>query len=156
MLHGKPFERGDFGARHIHELYKVKIPVTREDIEALDGYWTFTVLRDPAKRLLSAYSKRVLYHRDMQENSRAYLRAALRGLSTSPSVDVFLRKLARYRDFSHSIRSHTDPVSTFVGPELSLLDAVYRTDQLPHLAVGADRAECRDPASSDGRPENRI
>lgn len=50
-------------------------------------------------------------------------------------MDVFLRKLDRYRDFSHSIRSHTDPVSTFVGPDLSMLDAVYRTDELPRLAA---------------------
>lgn len=135
VQHGKPFERGDFGARHIHELYKVKVPVTREDVEALRGYWTFTVLRDPAKRVLSAYSNRVLHHRDMHKMPRARLRAALRGLSLSPSVDVFLRKLDRYRDLSHSIRSHTDPVSTFVGPDLSLLDAAYRTDELPRLAA---------------------
>lgn len=76
VLHGKPFERGDFGARHIHELYKVKIPVMREDIEALQGYWTFTVLRDPVKRVLSAYSNRVLHHRDMHKMPRARLRAA--------------------------------------------------------------------------------
>ncbi len=135
VQHGKPFENGDFGAGNIHKLYKVKVPVTREDIEALDGYWKFTVLRDPVKRMLSAYSNRVLHHRDMHKMPRARLRAALRGLSLTPSVDMFLRKIERYRDFSYSIRSHTGPVSTFVGPDLSLLDAVYRTDELPRLAA---------------------
>jgi len=135
VLYGKPYDPADYGGRNIHKLYKVKIPVTREDIEALHGYWKFTIVRDPAKRILSAYSNRVLHHRDMQKMPRARLRAAMRGLSLTPSIDVFLRKLEKYRAFSHSIRSHTDPVSTYVGPDLALLDAVYRTDELPRLAA---------------------
>lgn len=135
VLHGKPYDPGDYGGRNIHKLYKVKIPVTREDIEALHGYWKFTIVRDPAKRILSAYSNRVLHHRDMHKMPRARLRAAMRGLSLTPSIDVFLRKLDKYRAFSHSIRSHTDPISTYVGPDLSLLDAVYRTDELQRLAA---------------------
>jgi hypothetical protein len=135
LIHGKPFEAGDFGARHIHQLYKVKVPVSREYIEGLSDYWTFTVLRDPAKRILSAYTNRVVHHRDLHSVPRARLRAAIRGLPLNPSIDVFLRRIQGYRDFSTSIRSHTDHVSTFVGPDLSLLDAVYRTEDLPRLAA---------------------
>ncbi|HKL45165.1 MAG TPA: hypothetical protein VJ906_02870, partial [Roseovarius sp.] len=33
VLYGKPYDPADYGGRNIHKLYKVKIPVTREDIE---------------------------------------------------------------------------------------------------------------------------
>ena len=29
--HGRPFQPGDLGVRHIHQAYKVKIPVTEAD-----------------------------------------------------------------------------------------------------------------------------
>lgn len=132
--HGKSFQPGDFGASFIHQLYKVKIPVTKEDYEPLSGYWKFTVLRDPAKRILSAYTNRVLHHRDMHKMPRARLRALASGLPLNPSLDIFLANLERYRDFSHSIRSHTDPISMYVGPDMTRLDAIYRIDELPRLA----------------------
>lgn len=131
--HGRPFQPGDQGAQYIHQIYRVELPVTAADYDRFDDYWTFTVVRDPAKRILSAYSNRVLHHKDMHDMRRARLRALVRGLSLTPDIETFLKKIDRYRAFSPSICEHTDRIDRFVGPDLSRLDRVYRIAELPRL-----------------------
>lgn len=100
----------------------------------MDDYWKFAIVRDPAKRILSAYSNRVLHHRDMHRIPHARKRALKRGLTLTPTVDSFLSRIERYREFSKSIRKHTDPVYNYLNTDLSRFDAVYQVNELPQLA----------------------
>jgi hypothetical protein len=149
LEHGRPFKSGDHGAIHIHQIYKrgfylstspiakdyrVEYPLSEKIFDELDDYWKFAIVRDPAKRILSAYTNRVLYHRDLHEMPNARKRAFKYGLTLTPTVDSFLSKIERYRKFSISIKRHTDPIFNYLGNDLSRYDAVYRVSELPQLA----------------------
>jgi len=148
LEHGSQFQPGDHGAKHIHQIYmqgfyngtskidkayEVKYPVSEKIFDVLGDYWKFAIVRDPAKRILSAYTNRVLHHRDMHNIPHARKRALKQGLSLTPTVDSFLSKIERYREFSHSIRNHTDPIYNYIGADLSRFDAVYRVNELSKL-----------------------
>lgn len=149
LEHGKPFQKGDQGANHIHQIYKkgfyygsskvekayeVEYPVSEKIFDELDDYWKFAIVRDPAKRILSAYTNRILYHRDLHKVPYARLRALKRALTLTPTVDSFLSKIERYREFSSSIRHHTDPINNFLGSDLSRFEKVYRVNEISKLA----------------------
>lgn len=146
---GRAFQTEDHGAKHIHQIYmsgfyngtskvektyEVQYPVSEKIFDVLDDYWKFAIVRDPAKRILSAYTNRILHHRDMHEMSHARKRALKHGLTLTPTVNSFLSKIERYRKFSHSIKSHTDPIYNYLGTDLSRFDTIYRVNQLPTLA----------------------
>lgn len=57
----KDFEQSKYGL-HIHEYWN------RTDTENENIDYIFTVVRDPIKRFLSAYSNRVIYHKELSES----------------------------------------------------------------------------------------
>ena len=133
--HGYPFDRAAHGGQSVHAVYPSRPNMTPARMEALSDYWRFTVVRDPAKRILSVYANRIYDHWDLLQGRLARPRARLLGLDLKPDPDTFLRKMHRYRLQSGSIRHHTDPMVAFLGKDLSKLDAFYRFEDLDRLAA---------------------
>lgn len=131
---GQKFSRGGKNQPHIHALYPARV-LSRNDFERAKDHWKFTVFRDPVKRILSAYSNRIVHQNVLEKQSFAKLRAAALGLNLRPDLEEFCLKLDRYRTLSRTMRHHTRPYEKFVGPDLSRLDAVYAMENLGDLAT---------------------
>jgi hypothetical protein len=99
---------------------------------ALSDHWRFCVVHDPARRLMSVYTNRVVHFRDLH-NSRK-LRFGTSALPTDPDPDTFFRNLAAYAHESSSIKHHAAGAWLFLGPELEGYDRIYRTEELADLA----------------------
>lgn len=124
------------------------IPVKPEDFDRYRGYWTFTVIRDPVRRFLSAYQNRVLDHKDLtiQSNLKSDKSVAGRlrklvgsyhpfpGFERQPSIENLIKHYADYCRISTHIYVHTCPSKEFIGDDLSYFDEVYTTADLDRLA----------------------
>ncbi|MBN9673149.1 sulfotransferase family 2 domain-containing protein [Roseibium aggregatum] len=91
------------------------------------------LIRDPVARLLSAYSNRVRYHRELSEQRIDLDLAKKLGVGPNPSPDEFFNNLEKYRILSSSIKHHTDPATTFLGPDLTYFQKIYRIEELDKL-----------------------
>ena len=92
-----------------------------------------TVIRDPISRLLSAYSNRVAFHRELSERRIDIDLAGKLGSGPDPSPDEFFLNLEKYRVLSPSIRHHTDHATKFLGPSLTYFQKVYPIEKLTEL-----------------------
>lgn len=98
------------------------------------GFWRFTVIRDPVKRLLSAYLNRVVDFRELH-NSRKMREERFAHLSKDPDPDFFFQNLDAYKDASSVVKHHTVPMWLFTGKRLELYDRIYTTADIPQLAT---------------------
>lgn len=139
----KPFDRKDHGGHYVHRVYKIRAKALRlgavpAPLEKLKDYWTFTVVRDPIKRLLSAYANRVV---DQNEVGKVMARPAWQAehgetqpdLEPRPDPSEFFENLALYRDLIPSIRHHTNPMRDYLGSDLSAYDAVFPVENITDL-----------------------
>lgn len=99
---------------------------------AYEGYWRFTVVRDPLRRLLSVYTDRVVGRRDLKDSRR--LRQA-KHLPVDPDPDFFFQNIRAYMSLSSVVKHHALPARLFIGPRPLRYDAVYRVDELPALSA---------------------
>ncbi|MEZ5752524.1 MAG: sulfotransferase family 2 domain-containing protein [Paracoccaceae bacterium] len=122
----------------IHRHYP-SLPFALIDHPACAGLHRFSVVRDPVRRVLSAYGNRVLGHRELSEkNAGDVLRAA--DLPTTPDLATFITHLDRYAQAVRSIRHHTRPLVHFLGNDPAYFDRLYRFDELDQMA---DDIRCR-------------
>jgi len=132
MTVGQPFSPalGD-GARHVHNYFTQR----HRDVSA--AAFRFVVVRDPIKRFLSAYSSRVLRHRELS-------REKLLGLQLDPAIDwddfpfdpdlqTFVERFDLYRRIP-TIAHHCRPVSEFCA-SLAAFDKVYPFERLRDMAA---------------------
>ncbi len=100
--------------------------------EALEkDWWRFCVVRDPAKRLISCYTNRVVQLKDLH-NSRKLLRGIV-DLPMDPDPDFFFQNLAEYRRAASVIKHHALPADMFIGYDLEAYDRVYPIEDLSRL-----------------------
>ena len=130
--HGRPFEHEANVDDAIHWTYPTR-RLQPEDWARTAGLWTFGVVRDPVKRLLSAYANRVALHADQRRGRLSTQRARLLGLSLTPDADTFFTRLGRYRLAAGPVRHHTDRVMRYLGDDLSRFDAIYPIEDLASL-----------------------
>lgn len=96
-----------------------------------DGWWRFTVVRDPIRRLMSVYTDRVVKRKDLHSSRRMRHQDVL---PMDPDPDFFFLNLDAYRRTASVIQHHTMPASRFIGRYPSRFDKVFRTDDLQLLA----------------------
>ncbi len=96
------------------------------------GWWRFAVVRDPAKRLMSCYTNRVVELKDLH-NSRKLLRGDV-DLPMDPDPDFFFQNLDAYRAASSAIKHHALPAWLFLGPLPLAYDRVYKVEEMDQLA----------------------
>lgn len=137
---GRPWDPEEWNGWEVHRYWRMERgfdpefeTVTQADYGTPGDLWRFGIVRDPIKRILSAFSNRVEYHRDIGGGMRKRWQAFRSGLSTRPSLERFVMKYDEFRAFHSSIRHHTRPQSDFLGPDLGRLDAVYPIERLGDL-----------------------
>lgn len=108
---------------------------------AYEGWFRFTVVRDPLRRLLSLYTD-VIAERRLLHNS-ANFRRARAPLPQDPDPDTFFLNLRGYMSWASVVKHHALPMRLFTGPDLSDYDRVYRTAELPDLAGDLTRLSGR-------------
>ncbi len=153
IVHGTPWE-GDM--RVLHPMFP-SVPVFPETFRKYRDYWTFTVIRDPVKRFLSAYQNRVHDFNDLTDALRkgrvhdmmrrlfpGWRPVPFRGFELHPPIESFIADYDRYAGSCAGIHIHTCPASVFIGHDLGYFDAVYTTADLPRLE--------RDLSDRIGRP----
>lgn len=115
----------------IHAIYKSR-KHSEKGHEKLGSYTTFAVIRDPMRRILSAYSNRVLYHRALEKPAVA-VELEKRGLQANPDLNQFVMELEQYREVAKQVFSHTRPLAFFLGQDLSRFDNIFKIGQMPEL-----------------------
>jgi len=161
LEHGHPFEPGEKTGKKVHAAFP-PAGIQDGDFERCASLWTFAVFRDPIKRILSAYSNRVLYHEALKRISHApmiRLKARLAGISLNPDLNEFCVNLPKYQKLSREIRHHTRPYATCVGDDISRLDATFPLEKLNELAAELSRRTGKEitfPRLQTGGPKFTI
>jgi hypothetical protein len=103
-----------------------------------DNYTTITVVRDPVKRLLSAYGNRVIQRRAFEKNPEVKRQLVQRRLSLVPELDEFIENLETYSSVSPHLRGHILPQSSYVGAfwdRLHIKLPIEKVGTLPDLIL---------------------
>ena len=113
--------------------YQKSYPTRRLRQAALNdrgNAFKFTVVRDPAKRLMSVYTDRVVDKKDLHKSRLL----KTRNLPLDPDPDFFFQKLRRYTKLSSIVHHHVTRSNAFTGDDLGIYDAIYRTSEIARLA----------------------
>lgn len=133
-LHGAAF---DGPPQSIHRHYDT-LPPTRSQFEDAENFWRITIVRDPVKRILSAYSNRVHDHHDLTPRQlrgrRERFSKRIRLLPSYPKASLFFRRHDAFAKTSWNVRHHTRPARDFIGSDLGFYDRVYTTTEMDDLA----------------------
>lgn len=133
---GAPFQPSlGAGADHVHRYFDLRV----RDVSGAS--FRFVVVRDPVKRFLSAFSNRVLHHKEL---SRAYVEKLrltppldLSDFPFDPTLAQFVDRFDLYRRVP-TIDHHFRPVSEYTAP-LSAFDKVYPFERLDDLVADLQR-----------------
>lgn len=119
---------------HIHNVYPSSL-FNPKLTERQSDYSRILLVRDPIPRLLSAYSNRVVHHRELsQEKARKQLLA--HDLAPDPSLKEFVLKLPQYMQAVETIDHHTRPLVDFAGPDAGFYTRVYRMSEIDDMLSG--------------------
>lgn len=97
-------------------------------------YARIAVIRDPVHRLISAYQHRIYKERELDESRIDMALAEALGVHPNPTRRFFFRHIEQYRLLSASIRHHTEPITSFLGPDLGYFTDIYRIGKISQLA----------------------
>ena len=93
----------------------------------------FCIIRNPHKRILSAYSNRVGYHNELSIKKGVSLQDFLsKGLKPDPDINDFIQNLEEYQGLKGSILHHTRPAISFLDRKMRYTNA-YSMDCLQYL-----------------------
>lgn len=143
------------GANHVHRYFDLRM----RDVSAAG--FRFVVVRDPIKRLLSAFSNRVLHHKELSRNyvERLNLNPALEleSFAFDPSLAQFVERFQTYRQIP-TIDHHFRPISEFSAP-LKAFDKVYPFEALDDLVADLQQrtgVQMSLPHSQRGGPKLQV
>ncbi|MBV2361029.1 sulfotransferase family protein [Thalassococcus sp. CAU 1522] len=144
------------GAYTFHDAYPTR-RFRPHRWQAVSDHWRFCVIRDPAKRLMSCYTNRVLQFGDLRNSRRLRkLQSGSAALEREPGPDAFFRNLEAYKTVSSSIKHHAMGAWLFLGPELRPhYDRIYKTDELDVLARDLSR-RCARPVRLRRRNSSEV
>ncbi len=126
------YDSTNFDYQHIHDYFRKKT-------KSIDNAaFRFVVIRDPIKRFLSAFSNRVIYHRELSETairvlaeSQPHLRIKPENYPFNPNLSNFIENLAIFQKIP-SIFIHTCPQSSLIQ-NLEIFNKVYKIEELANL-----------------------
>lgn len=124
-------ERKLVSPRNIHEMPGYRNQ--RFDLARVpEGYATFTLLRDPAGRIRSAWRDKVNRAQFAWRGEEMDLEAD--GLPLDPDFGAFIDNFETYRMISRPVRVHVTPYAWHIGPDLGVYDHVFRLEEPQPLA----------------------
>jgi hypothetical protein len=123
---GVPFPNAHPGLRNTRSIHRLHEGFVEEDPrERWSGTVNFCFVREPIARLLSAYTNRVLTHRQLSPERIADKRRT-KHLKADPTLDEFLDNFAEYREHFRGIRLHTDPFVQFIGDDPKFYARIFQ------------------------------
>ncbi|RGP35157.1 sulfotransferase family 2 domain-containing protein [Pseudotabrizicola alkalilacus] len=126
--------KGDNGKTvFIHNLHPTVL-FNEIDKSSIRELHRIAVVRDPIKRVLSAYSNRVVHHRELSVDKQGK-RLAKYDLIPDPDLSTFIDRLDDYCSAVPSINHHTRAQVDFLGSDPAYLSRVYRFSELDILAA---------------------
>lgn len=102
-----------------------------------DGWFRFTVVRDPLKRMLSVYTDLIAGRRILHDSTNFQRGHA--PLPQDPDPDTFYLRLDDYMHWASAVKHHALPMRLFSGTDLAAYDRVYRTGEMDALAADLAR-----------------
>jgi len=115
----------------VHKYYP-RMPRGQYPEKAIENYRRLTLVREPIKRFLSAYSNRVLHHNKVDEETVKSV-SRFRSLTPRPELDEFVDRFEDYFRISE-IHHHCRPMIHWLGTDASYFDAVYGIHQIGEFA----------------------
>ena len=115
----------------IHQFWYPHTDVL-ENLQNLDGYFKFTVIRDPVKRLLSCYKNLVLHYKIFWSKP-VQGKVENAGLKQEPDINSFVENLENYFQFSDAITHHALPQNKYIGKDLGIYDLICPIENLENL-----------------------
>jgi hypothetical protein len=109
------------------------VPVT--EFKKPEGYYVFCVTRDPVKRLLSAYSNRVLHFGELDIVGHKGHEIIDLNLAGHPSLNYFIENLEAYQSIKESVLHHTQPLVHFIGTDESIYDRIFDISEMHDLRL---------------------
>lgn len=150
-----PYSPALAGSDHVHNYFYMR----QRDVGM--AQFRFVVVRDPIRRFLSAFSNRVLHHKEL---SRAYLEKQrfepaldLSDFPFEPTLAEFVERFDFYRRVP-TINHHFQPFSEFLAP-LSAFNEVYPFERLDDLVAQLQSRTgrpCSLPHSQRGGPKIAV
>ncbi len=137
LEHSKPFEKVDRPGQKsgIHDNYLNTQRFYKIDHKRYANYSRIAIIRDPVRRIISAYQHRVLREWELSEQRIDMDLARALGVTPNPSRNVFLCNIEKYRLLSAPIKHHTDPFTDFLGHDLSYFTDVVKIGKMGELAA---------------------
>lgn len=126
-----PFDRPNGRRVTVHFKYPAG-PFDEIDHAAYADFHRFAVVRDPVKRLLSAYGNRVVHYKELSEEAQGP-KLAETGLPANPDLGTFIDLLPRYCEHFGKIRHHTLPMTHFLGQDASYYTRLFRFSELAEM-----------------------
>lgn len=99
------------------------------DHAALAEFERIALVRDPVRRVLSAYSNRVVHFRELSEETAGPALAAA-GLAPDPDIDLFMARILDYMRCSVSIARHLSRQESFLGKSKAHYAQVFRVEDM--------------------------
>jgi len=136
LEHGRPFVEADLPPRKkgIHVEYHKTENFYNNDLSRYKNYARIAIIRDPVRRIISAFNHRVLRERELSESRIDMDLARVLGIGPDPTRSEFLCNIEKYRVLSKAIRHHTDPFTKFLGHDLSYFTDVVKIGKVAELA----------------------
>jgi hypothetical protein len=95
-----------------------------------EGWWRFTVVRDPLKRLLSVYSDRVQGRQELFNSPKIKRQSEF---PPDPDPDFFFQNIEDYKRLASVVKHHALPVRLFIGSKPMKYDRIFTVAQIPEL-----------------------
>ncbi|MDA7429585.1 sulfotransferase family 2 domain-containing protein [Primorskyibacter aestuariivivens] len=118
--------------KHIHNAAYPTMLRTEYPENQIADFLRVAVIRNPIRRLLSAYGNRVVLHRELSEEKAGPALQRL-GLSPDPDLDSFVDNLEAYAEAHASIHHHIRPMVDFLGSDPGYFHHFYRLDAMPRF-----------------------
>lgn len=128
---GRRFEPFTINGRHkhIHNIgYRSFLRDAYPEWRITD-FHRVTLVRDPVKRFLSAYSNRVLHHRELSMDKAGKKLKEL-NLEPNPDLDLFVEKHGQYLEAHPSMLHHTRPMTDFLGNNAGYFSKIYPLEDI--------------------------
>ncbi|WP_417271392.1 sulfotransferase family 2 domain-containing protein [Celeribacter sp.] len=118
-------------------------PFDRSSMEGLDDYWTFTVVRDPATRVISAFHNKLsiwsrVFAAALADEARRDESIA-NGIEEKPTLERFILNIQAYRKAFTRVRRHTDMASVYLGNDLSVFSKVYPIERMKDVHADLEK-----------------